>query len=61
MPSSFSKFLDDDELAKVRELYAASLAAVEAEETGGGAVASPRPGAVTPPPPEPGPGAEGSR
>ena len=32
MPSSFSRLLDDDELAKVRELYLESLAALEAEE-----------------------------
>ena len=32
MPSSFSRFLDEEELAKVRELYEASLAAVDSDE-----------------------------
>ncbi|NUT98708.1 MAG: hypothetical protein HOY78_42565 [Saccharothrix sp.] len=32
MPSSFSRFLDEDELVKVRELYLESLAALDEDE-----------------------------
>lgn len=32
MPSSFSRFLDETELKKVRELYLESLAALDAED-----------------------------
>ena len=32
MPSSFSRFLDESELQKVRDLYLESLAALDAED-----------------------------
>ena len=34
MPSSFSRFLNDEELQKVRELYQASLEESTEEDTG---------------------------
>ncbi|MFG2012763.1 hypothetical protein ACGFNF_27235 [Micromonospora sp. NPDC048868] len=32
MPNSFSRFLDEEDLGKVRDAYLESLAALEAEE-----------------------------